>query len=478
MATAIPSEFELELRFERNRWLRRRLLWLCATGICLTFLLDIPDIVSHLSQSQTHYRRAGIVQTIECIALIAMYVATFIYARLVRLPERSLLQLVFRLLVSVAVVELLCRRVIDNILLSPQVAPELRVSSAWLSAILGLILLGLNHFLACLFMPWTVREALRPAGVFLAIFSASVIWDIARGHLDSAVLLTPPALAATFVPGLLICWWRSSRFRHGFRLRFESNRYRQLQGELASARRLHDAALPNQREHGPLRLHYVYEPMRQIGGDLLFVSPASETAAVISVVLLDVTGHGISAALTVNRLIGELERLFAESPDAAPDAILQSLNRYICLTLSRHNIYATALCLQLNGTSGKLQWANGGHPPAFIRRADGTLESIDSNAPMLGVLEAGEFFIQQTSAPLALNPGDVLLAYTDGLSEAANPDGKQLGVAGVKSLITSTCEDKDTPPEWPSALLAATLAYRQSPVEDDTLVLSLFRSPE
>ena len=91
------------------------------------------------------------------------------------------------------------------------------------------------------------------------------------------------------------------------------------------------------RDDGPVRLNYVYEPMRQIGGDLLFVHPPPDAmrdgSGTFSAVILDVTGHGIAAALTVNRLVGELERLFSENAAASPGDVLRGLNRYVTVTL-------------------------------------------------------------------------------------------------------------------------------------------------
>src|SRR6185295_15808135 len=99
--------------------------------------------------------------------------------------------------------------------------------------------------------------------------------------------------------------------------------------------------------------HYVYEPMRQIGGDLLFVFPPShqhqdDGVGALSLVVLDVTGHGIAAALTVNRIVGELERLFIDDPDAPPGKALAVLNRYVFSTLSKHDHYVTAICLRVD----------------------------------------------------------------------------------------------------------------------------------
>jgi serine phosphatase RsbU (regulator of sigma subunit) len=474
-AAAIPSEFDYELRSERSRWLRRRLMWLCATGIALTLILDGPDISSHLSAADAPHRHAGIVNLIECICAVAMYTAAFVYTRVIGLHERPLLRLVFRLLVAVAVVELLSRRLIDDILFVPGVDNVPGLTPASLTAWVMMFVLAFDHFLACLLMPWTVREALRPAAVFLVMFAISVLWDRVVGRMDSAPLLTIPGLFAFLLPGLAICWLRHRSFKRGFKLQFESSRYRELQGELASARRLHDAALPPQRTDGPIRLHYAYEPMRQIGGDLLFVNQPTDKPGVLSVVLLDVTGHGIAAALTVNRLIGELERLFAENPDAEPCFILRALNRYISLTLSRHSIYATALCLRVNCESGVLEWANAGHPPAFLFKADGQVHTLDSGATLLGVLDAEDFEVPTPPSPTTLAPGDVLVAYTDGLSEAASPEGKQLGTEGIRGLLTGDCHGKQPANAWPDCLLQSALNYRQAPVEDDTLILTLYR---
>ena len=230
--------------------------------------------------------------------------------------------------------------------------------------------------------------------------------------------------------------------------------------------------MPKARTEGPIRLHYVYEPMRQIGGDLLFVHSPEESPHIASVVVLDVTGHGIAAAMTVNRLIGELERQFAYAPDVAPDKVLKDLNRYVALTLARHTIYATALCLKINAQTGELIWANAGHPPAYLYRSDGTFEHLGATAPILGVDESEEFF--DPPGTLTMHPNDVLVAYTDGLNEAINLKGDQLGLEGVRRLISDSCAGKCETNAWPKQMLEEMLSFRQSPVEDDTLVMAMF----
>lgn len=467
----MPTQFDLLLQAEREQWLRRRLLWLCGVGITLTLLIDWRTIRHQLASPGQE--AAGWVEVMECALVVTLYAVAMGYALRRKLKERSLLRLVFWLVIVVAGVELVCQRIGSNLLLlNNEYQPGPRLNVATLSVAIGLVVLSFDHLLACIFMPWTAREATRPALVLLVMYTLPELFDIATLQLPAIALLTVPALALCFVPGVLICLWRNSRYRRFFQLRFESSRYRELQGELASARRLHEASMPKARTNGPIRLHYVYEPMRQIGGDLLFVHSLEATPHIASVVVLDVTGHGIAAAMTVNRLIGELERQFAYAPDVAPEKVLKDLNRYVALTLSRHTIYATALCLKINTQTGELSWANGGHPPAYLYRADGNFEPLGATAPLLGVDEAEEFFDEP--GRLTMHPNDVLVAYTDGLNEAINPKGDQLGLEGVRRLISNSCVGKCETESWPKQMLEDVLNYRQSPVEDDTLVVALF----
>src|SRR5207253_7984992 len=139
----------------------------------------------------------------------------------------------------------------------------------------------------------------------------------------------------------------------------------------------HEALFPAPIAHGPLRFEYRYQPMLQIGGDYLYsrFSPSTGGAApAFNLLLMDVTGHGIAAALTVNRLYGEVERLFAEDPHAGPGEVLSALNRYVHLTLATHSVYVTALCLRIDQHSGTLEYASGGHPPAFLCAVNGTID--------------------------------------------------------------------------------------------------------
>jgi hypothetical protein len=364
-----------------------------------------------------------------------------------------------------------------------------------------------THVLACLFLPWTVREAWRPAlwllggaGVLIAV--DMLLGRGSVGFLLGGLILLPIAP----LPGVGWCWWRHSAFRDRFRFRFESDQFRKLHRELDGARRIHESSLPRPRAEGPVRFSYVYEPMQQIGGDVIFVHPADpcddSTCRRHTMILLDVTGHGIAAALTVNRLVGELERLFAERPGLSPAETMAALNRYVYLTIATHGVFVTGVAASVDvpgpqnpqdpgshnvwSVPHELIFTSAGHPPAFLRRQDGSLEPLDSDTTMLGVLPPELF--EPHDKRLDLMPGDALVAYTDGATEAANEEGEMIGIDGVRRLIddvarskTSDAQGRPLPPDpdpanrWPDRLIRRVAAHRQAPPADDTLIALIYR---
>jgi len=106
------------------------------------------------------------------------------------------------------------------------------------------------------------------------------------------------------------------------------------------------------------------------------------------------------------------------------------------------------------------------------------LEQLGSTAPLLGAVNGNEFF--NDAAQTRLADGDVLLIstvlliYTDGLSEASNPRGIQLGTEGVQRLILEACTNPHPTETWPRAMLNGVLNYRQW--TDDTLVVAIYGS--
>lgn len=324
------------------------------------------------------------------------------------------------------------------------------------------------HLVGALFMPWTVREAFK---ILLALCGLALISDFlfvksTFGHHVFQVFILPTA----GVPGLLWCWVRHSRFKSTFTLQHVLGRYGQLQRELEQARTVHEMLFPNEITEGPFQLRYRYEPMQQLGGDYVYVH--RDQAERLNIVVLDVTGHGITAALTVNRIHGELDRLFGENDDRQPGGMLRALNRYFCVSMSKHGIYATAVAVRIDQQGDQLEWANAGHPPPFVLDTQGQCFALDSNAVMLGVLDDPAY--ECPTQMQAFVDGDRVVLYTDGVVEAHDERYEMLGIEGFQRVL----QDKASSAKREGVsedLLHAVQRFRSGPAEDDVLIVELSR---
>ena len=241
------------------------------------------------------------------------------------------------------------------------------------------------HLIASLLVDLSPRDGLRIYVPMVLIYALGLALD--RYLSTSAALRLAIIAPIVGLPGLLWSLWRHRAFADQFLARAMVERYDRVTREVAEARRVHEAMFPPPVTRGKVHIHYRYEPMLDIGGDFLFIHPlsASRTAAdvPISIVVIDVTGHGFPAALAVNRLYVELTRAFASSDDPSPAHVIAELNRSMSSGLMPEGIYATAAVLRARADNGKrvLEWCGAGHPDAMLRRANGDLVHLRSSSP-------------------------------------------------------------------------------------------------
>lgn len=462
------TEFRRSFSMETDTLLRRRLGWFVAIwgGLGILGLVTVA-VFAVVSEEDLLIRllfgTAGGWKTIFPIAGILMWLAAYgsaMFLVLIRknLPSTIVVRLSIMLICFDGVFALMGR--IGEV-------PGYNLSYLWLA-----------HLIACLVFPWSVRQALIPIGVVLSLSLFSRM-TIERDGIIPSVLMTMFVIA-TMSPAVIICGVRHSQRVQRSTNKFLSQRYGMLRQELAYARQLHESLFPDPKVDGPIRFSYRYEPMRQIGGDYLYAHTQRTPGGgeVVSVVLLDVTGHGIPAALTVNRLHGEIDLRFAEQPDIGPGELLRLLNRYVELTLSKHSIFATAVCFRLDAAAGKLAYASGGHPPAFIRGIDGTLRDLDPTSFVLGACADRDF--DPGERTVDFYEGDSLIAYTDGAIEARSIQGTMLRIEGLRKILAAPL-----PPgmqggglgTWAERILGEVTHHRGGmPPEDDTLAIEIYRA--
>lgn len=212
-----------------------------------------------------------------------------------------------------------------------------------------------------------------------------------------------------------------------------------VEGELSAARDIQAGMLPRIFPPFPERrdidVFALLESAKQVGGDLYDYALIDRDR--LFFVVGDVSGKGVPAAL----FMAMTTTLFKANAPAAPStgALMAQVNR----ELSRDNaaqMFVTAVCGILDLRTGELQYSDGGHEAPFIRRADGRLERLPKQPGMaLGVLDDGDY---QTGR-MTLAPGDALVLFTDGVTEAANADDDLFTVRRIETALASARPRED-----------------------------------
>lgn len=475
MSRTVTMDFREEYEAERTRWLRKRFLWYCAVlGTLQALGLTIATFATVLSESQSADSGRNLaLNAANGVPQVILLAGAYFFVLRRPMRRETLLRLVFWLTVIIGSIGVLTTP-FQSVTVTDVSSQRVEEWLHWVRRFQALGSVFFTHFVASLFIPWTWREAIRPLIPLLLVCAITALAIQGGGWAGRILFILLSPLVG--VPGALVSWWRHSRFRDRFHLRMLRARHGEMQREMVDARRMHEALFPQPLREGPIRFHYCYQPMRAIGGDYLYAaaSPGENgRPGALSVVVLDVTGHGVAAALTVNRLYGELERLFAERPDISPGEVLAALNRYVHLTLSKHSVYATALVMRFDAARDLVEWANAGHPPAFRRDAGGRIERLESTSPLLGVV--GDDAFDPGEQHLRLGPGDTVIAYTDGAMDAAAQDGSRLRIDGLQRIIATASPDADDRGRWATAILRAIDHHRFGAATDDTLIVEVYR---
>lgn len=177
--------------------------------------------------------------------------------------------------------------------------------------------------------------------------------------------------------------------------------------------------------------HYHPASPREIGGDFYDVFPVG--GGNWKFVLGDMCGKGPNAAALASLVRYTLRSAAMINGDPVKD--LYSLNETILLDAegSQDSRFCTVVCARLEpaDTGVRLIVADGGHPPVFVIRADGTVSDVKAGGTLVGALPEAKF----TASRLHLRPGDVVVFYTDGITEARTRDGAQFGGDGLARAL-------------------------------------------
>jgi sigma-B regulation protein RsbU (phosphoserine phosphatase) len=200
--------------------------------------------------------------------------------------------------------------------------------------------------------------------------------------------------------------------------------------ELETARQIQVALLPRDLPHlSHVDLAVRYLPMTAVAGDLYDFAVLDPGR--VGVLVADVAGHGVPAALVASMVKVAFTSQSANAHD--PATMLTGMNKTLCGHLE--GSFVTAIYAVISGET--LVYANAGHPSLLVGRSDGRVDSADERGCMLGVFPGAIY----ANGRVDVLPGDHLLLYTDGVTEAQNPFGEFVDEHRVRDWLTSSRDE-------------------------------------
>jgi sigma-B regulation protein RsbU (phosphoserine phosphatase) len=197
--------------------------------------------------------------------------------------------------------------------------------------------------------------------------------------------------------------------------------------EIAEAKAIQEKLLPREIPQMPgYEIASAWQSARLVGGDYFDILPLGEKT--LGMCIADVAGKGMPAALLMSNLQAAVRGL--SSLSIAPHLLCNRLNSIVYQN-TESDRFITFFYAQLEGSTGRLAYVNAGHNAPFVVRSDGSHERLREGGPVLGVFDKRNY--EMGSA--ALLPGDRVILFTDGVTEACNSAGEEFGEARLLHLL-------------------------------------------
>lgn len=209
-----------------------------------------------------------------------------------------------------------------------------------------------------------------------------------------------------------------------------------------------------------------YMPMSSVAGD--FYDFVIADARHIGVLVADVTGHGLPAALIASMLKVGLSAQAAHASE--PDRVLSGLNQLLCGMFGQH--FVTAAYVFVDMERHTLSYAGAGHPPVLLRSSStGSAKKLLENGLMLGLLPTEKY----SAAQVPIQGGDRIVLYTDGITEATSISDEEFGIDRLKQFLET--ENSQSADKFVEALLGELSRWSAGPAkqtrQDDITILAI-----
>jgi len=237
----------------------------------------------------------------------------------------------------------------------------------------------------------------------------------------------------------------------------------QQEKEIEEARTIQEGFLPKEiPQLAGYSIAAAWQPARIVGGDYFDVLPFGSDA--VGICIADVAGKGMPAAMLMSNLQAGVRGL--ASPSLTPEGLCERLNALICRNIAADR-FITFFYAELDGPSRRLHYVNAGHNAPMVIHRDGSHTRLDEGGGVLGVFPMQRF----AGGTEELAAGDRLLLFTDGVTEARNPEGEEFGDARLVRLLREM--GNSSAQELQKAILAQVGGFCRGIWDDDATLIAV-----
>ena len=240
-------------------------------------------------------------------------------------------------------------------------------------------------------------------------------------------------------------------------------RQMEIEEDLRLAARVQNSLAPRPLVWDTMSVDAFYDPVHSIGGDFALVNSPDQDH--LSLLVCDVSGHGIGSALVANRIYSETT---AHLRSGMPFLdMFGELNRFLIDDIAGSGMFVTLAAARIDARRHSMVFAGAGHPPAMLARHGQTPILLESRSMILGALPNA---VDATaSLEVQLQEDDRMVLYTDGITEVFNSRGEMLGIEGVQEIVRKTsCLPAH---EMKQGILDGVAAWREGPPTDDVSLM-------
>jgi PAS domain S-box-containing protein len=240
-------------------------------------------------------------------------------------------------------------------------------------------------------------------------------------------------------------------------------RQMEIEEDLRLAARVQCSLAPKSLAWDNMSVDAFYHPVHSIGGDFALVNSLDQDH--LSLLVCDVSGHGIGSALVANRIYSETT---AQMRSGVPFIdMFEELNRFLIEDLAGSGMFVTLAAARIDARRRRMTFAGAGHPPAMLARPGQNPQLLESQSMILGALP--DAVDATANQEVQLQPDDRIVLYTDGITEVFNSKGEMLGIEGIQEIVRQT--SYLAPHEMKQGILDGVAAWREGPPTDDVSLM-------